>query len=253
MEQFLRDITQRAGELAFQHFGRAAVRFTKANPADVVTDADLAINKLLGDEIVRAYPTHGIISEEQPELKPDAEYVWIVDPLDGTRNFATRTPLFGVIVALAHRGELELAAIAIPTEHQMYFAKRGGGAFCNGKAIRCSATTAWAYSYGCCGSSQRADKVEPLVRLIRSAADEPFWLSMFGSVAAIAAYVADGRRDWFASFGGAVWDYAGPALLMREAGCIVTNLRGEPWTLADRQMMAAPPALHGELIRRIRG
>lgn len=253
MEQFIRDITQRAGDLTLEHFGHATVRFSKANPADVVTDADLAVSRLLSQEIARAYPQHGIISEEQPEVTPDAEYVWIIDPVDGTRNFASGTPQFGVIVAVARRGELEISAIALPAERLLYHARRGGGAFRNGERIACSRTQRWTYSYGCCGSSLRADKVEPLSRLIRSAAQEPYWLSMLGSTAVSGCYVADGRRDWWVSFGGAVWDYAGLVLLMREAGCVVTNLQGEPWRLADRQLMAAPPALHGELLRRIRG
>lgn len=248
LAQFIQTITRRAGSVVLRHFGRARVRYTKHNVADVVTQVDLAANRLLVTAIRLRYPTHGIISEEQGEHHPDAEYVWIIDPLDGTRNFSTGTPLFGVIVALARRRELQLAAIAVPFERRLYFARRGRGAFCNGRRIRCSGTRRWAYSYGSCGSSLRPDQVAPLVRLIRSAAEQPFWLSMFGAAAVVATYVADGRRDWLVSFGGGIWDYAGSALLMREAGCAVTNLQGRPWTLRDTTLVAATPALHRKLL-----
>lgn len=217
-----------------------------------MTAVDVVANRLIADTIRTKFPTHGIISEEQPESNADAEYVWIVDPLDGTRNFSTGTPLFGVMVAMARRGVLELAAIHDPVHDTLYFAERGRGASVNGKSIHCSECQEWAYSYGCSGASITKGKVSNLRSLVDSAASEPFWLNQFGSCAVSAMYTADGRRDWYVSLGGSVWDYAASALLLAEAGCVVTNLQGQPWTTSDQQLVAAPPALHYELLRRIR-
>jgi len=252
MEKFIQEITRQAGQLVAEQFGHVGVSFTKKNAADVVTEADLASNRLIADSIRQRFPTHGIISEEQPESNTDAEYVWIADPLDGTRNFSTCTPLFGVMVAVARHGVLEMAAIHDPINDRLYFAQAGRGATANGNPIRCSTQQVWPYSYGCTGASVIASKVSGLVGLIKSAAREPFWINQFGSAAVGAMYVADGRRDWGISFGGSIWDYAAGVLLMQEAGCVVTNLKGEPWTLQDRQLVAANPHLHAHLLAIVR-
>lgn len=248
MEKFIQTITRQAGQLVAGKFGRVGVAYTKRNVADVVTEADIASNRLIADAIRKRFAAHGVISEEQPESNPGAEYVWIIDPLDGTRNFSTGTPLFGVMVALARGGVLELAAIHDPVNDRLYFAQRGGGASMNGKPIHCSPRQEWAYSYGCSGASFTSSKVDGMSRLIAASAHESFWLNSFGSCAVSAMYVADGRRDWYISLGGSIWDYAAAALLLAEAGCTVTNLKGEPWTLDDKRLLAAPTALHAKLL-----
>lgn len=248
MDQFIQNLARRAGAIVMQHFGAARVAYTKQNSADVVTAADVAANRLITAAIQRRYPRHGIISEEADAVAGDGEYVWIIDPLDGTRNFSTKTPLFGVMIGVARHGVMELAAIAEPCHRRVYVARRGRGAWCNGRRIHCAKTRAWAYSYGCIGAHLQAGKLSKIRRLINSAAREPLWVNAFGSAAVSAMYVADGRRDWYVSLGANVWDFAAGALLLAEAGCRVTNLRGEPWRLADRQLAAAPPALHATLL-----
>lgn len=251
MDDFIKQVTRQAGKFIAQQYGHVGVAYTKRNVADVVTEADVASNRMLADAIRKKFPAHGIVSEEQPEWQTDAEYLWIIDPLDGTRNFASGVPLFGVMVALARDGVLESAAIHDPISDRLYFARRGQGATCNGKPIRCSTRTEWGYSYGCGGASLGAGKADIMGRLIRSAVDAPFWMNLLGSCAVCAMCVAEGRRDWWVSLSGGVWDYAAGALLLQEAGCTVTNLKGAPWTIADREMAVAPPALHAELLRRI--
>ncbi|MDO8559747.1 MAG: inositol monophosphatase family protein [bacterium] len=253
LAKFTADITRQASRLVSRRFGRSGVKYTKENRADVVTEADLAANRLLVQAIKKKFPSHGIVSEEQPDWQKDAEYLWLVDPLDGTRNFSTGTPLFGVMVAVAKNGVLQHAAIADPPNGKLYLAHRGRGATCNGKPVHCAATKDWVYSYGCTGAGLRANKLASLQRLIASAAREPLWLSMFGSAAVAAMYVADGRRDWaFSRSSGGVWDYAAGVLLMEEAGCTVTDMDGKPWTLASTSLVAAVPALHAKLLSLVR-
>lgn len=253
LAKFTADITRQASRLVSRRFGNTGVKYAKENPADVVTEADLAANRLLVSAIKKKFPSHGIVSEEQSDWQNDAEYLWLVDPLDGTRNFSKGTPLFGVMVAVARNGVLQHAAIADPPNGKLYAASRGRGATCNGKPVQCAATTSWVYSYGCTGAGLRAAKLPALQRLIASAATEPFWLSMFGSAAVTAMYVADGRRDWaFSRSAGGVWDYAAGALLMQEAGCTVTDMDGKPWTLASTSQVAAVSALHAKLLSLVR-
>src|SRR5665213_3078946 len=98
--------------------------------------------------IKQKYPTHGIISEETGEYHSNAEYCWVIDPIDGTRNFATRTPLFAVMVSLIRNGVVEMATIYNPCTNELFFAKKGKGTFCNGKKVHCSEQKLWKGSWG---------------------------------------------------------------------------------------------------------
>lgn len=244
----MRQLVRRVGAIARKRFGTPGVITIKRHIGDVVTDVDRLINRLIVRKIRAAYPSHGIISEEQGEYGRGAEYQWIVDPLDGTRNFATGTPMFGVMIAFARRGVVQRSVIYDPMNERLYAARRGRGATLNGRRIRCSKTAHWMYSYGGMSAAQDGSKLRRVKPLLLSAAREPFAMNAFGCIAITAAHVADGRRDWLVSIEAAVWDYAAPALLLQESGCVVTNFRGQPWTLNDRELVAANPHLHKKLL-----
>ena len=124
-EKFIQQITKKAGDLTKKYYGKIGVAYTKQNKGDVVTKADLLSNNLIVNAIKKNYPTHGIISEELKAENANAEYVWVIDPLDGTRNYSTKTPMYGVIVALAHKKKVIMGAINIPILDEMYFAREG--------------------------------------------------------------------------------------------------------------------------------
>ncbi|MDD5110597.1 MAG: inositol monophosphatase [Patescibacteria group bacterium] len=253
MQRFIQTVARQAGTVARRRFGRPGAVTTKRHVGDVVTAVDRQINRLIVQKIRTAYPGHGILSEEQDGYHTLAEFLWIIDPLDGTRNFVAGTPLFGVMIGLAHRGVMRYAVVCDPMNDRLYVAHRGHGAMLNGKRIHCSKTKAWAHSFGCGMASLNAKKMRYLKPLLLSAAHEPFAMSAFGSAAISAAHVADGRRDWCVSIEAGVWDYAIPALLLQESGCIVTNFYGQRWTLNDREMVAANPHLHPKLLRLLNG
>jgi len=249
MEEFIKQITLEAGKAVLKEYGKIGHKYTKENIADVVTEADLTASKIIIGAIKEKYPDHGIISEEEDDHNIDAEYTWIIDPLDGSRNFSTRTPLFGVMVALAHKDELQLAAIYDPIQDELFFAQTNKGAFRNGERIHCSDKKDWKHSYGCCGANLSSpERRIRLANLVNYAAKEPFWLNQFGSVCISAAYIADGRRDWYFSPGKTPWDYAPAALLLEKAGCIVTDLEGKPWKIGSLGLVAANKYLHPKLL-----
>ena len=149
MDKFIRQIAKKAGAVALTRFGKDGALYLKTrNRLSVVTKADLLVEKIIISAIRKKYPDHGIISEESPRHKPDAEYVWIIDPIDGTLNFATGIPLFGTMVALAHRGQVILSAIHFPVTDELFFAKKGKGAYVNGKRVHCSRHREWSTSTG---------------------------------------------------------------------------------------------------------
>ena len=248
MEEFIKNITREAGLAVLEKFKKVGVAYTKSNIGDVVTEADLISNNLIVDAIKKEYPNHGIISEEIAATDIDAEYVWIIDPLDGTRNFATKTPLFGIMVALTKNKVVQLSAIFDPVHNEFFFAKIGGGTFLNGEKINCSETKEWEHSFGCANASLSSGRVPYFEAVLRVAKEKSFWMSGFGSVATASTYMADGRRDWYYSAGAKIWDYAPASLIMSEAGCVVTNTKGEPWTLEDTNIVSANKYLHPQLL-----
>ncbi len=251
MQNFIKEIAREAGDIVLKKFGKIGVKYTKRDATDVVTEADEASNELLVNRIKKHFPAHGIISEEQPKFQPDADYVWIIDPLDGTRNYSTGTPLFGVLIGLAYKNIMQLATIFDPVHDEMFFAERGGGAFLNGKPIACSKRAELKHSFGCLNTHWSANRIDWLKKVIHAAEMSDFWTSGFGSVAISSAYVAAGRRDWYCGFGASLWDYAATSLVLSESGCLVTNAAGEPWRLEHCELVAANPALHPTILKMI--
>lgn len=252
MERFIQRIAVAAGKAAVKKFGKVGVKYTKETPEDVVTEADLLANRIIVGAIRKNYPEHGIISEEMPGEGEGSEYVWTIDPIDGTRNFVTGVPLFCVMVSLARRGNTQLAVIYDPVHKELFYAKKGQGAFLNGKHIHCSRTAHWKGSYGSCSikTNGKYGKVKKV--LLEKSKREDFWMSAFGSVGITGAYLAAGRRDWCYSFNPSLWDWAGPALIMKEAGCVVTNTEGKPWRPGDAGIVAGNKHLQPQLLAMVK-
>lgn len=248
MEEFLKEITIKAGDAVLEKFGKIGVKYVKTHANDVVTEADLISNKILTDAIKEKYPDHGIISEEEDDHQTNSEYIWVVDPLDGTLNFATKIPIFGVIVALARNNKVEMGAIYLPYFKEFYFAKRGEGAFLNEKKISCSNTKDWIGSHGVIGANWKKDNNYIRRNLIKSIDnEESVWVNSYGCVAISCAYTASGKRDWYASPGGMVWDYAAGSVILEEAGCIVKDKKGNSWNLDSKGLIAANKYLYPKL------
>ncbi len=246
---FITTTLKTAGQMSLEAFGKARVAYTKQDPSDVVTKTDLAIEKYIVKAIGQKFPKDSILSEEGDDIDQDGNWLWILDPIDGTRNFASQTPLYGVMLAVAHQGELQATGIYLPYVDELYTAEVGKGAKLNGKKISCSDQKDWSYSFGCSTVNMRGRKAEFVRALVAGAKKNPFWMSGFGSTAVSSAFTAAGRRDWYASIGAQVWDYAPTVLLLRESGCIVTNRNGEHWQIGDTSLVAANKHLHSKLLK----
>jgi len=253
-DTFIQDLALKAGRVLTRNFGKAKVVRRKRHPADVVTEADLAAEKLIVSAIRKRFPTHGIISEELGQERSSAEYVWYIDPLDGTFSFSRGTPVFCTMIGLAYKNQPILATIFDPNLDRLYFAKRGHGAFLNGARIRCSTQKTWAYSYGVGASNlRRPETVAYMERLLQYAKKVPFWMGSFGSIGLTAGYVACGARDWFGTAKSSAWEAPTMALLLQESGCLVSNSIGRPWKLGDISIFASNKYLHSQLMRIVRG
>lgn len=250
---FLATTIRHAGQILRDHFGHVtADRAKDGDPHSIVTAADIASNDYITAQIHQHFPDDMIVSEEDEASHGNAmaDRVWIIDPLDGTRNFESRVPLFGILVAYCEKGVVLLSSIYLPMTDELAIAEQSKGTVINGRVPVISSQTDFAASYGVGQVRPGKEKTLAFAHAIRETyGDNGPWVNGIGCGAVTGFYIADGRRDWYVSRYSKVWDYAAPALLMKEAGCIVTNDQGEPWKLSDTGVVAAIPALHAELLR----
>jgi myo-inositol-1(or 4)-monophosphatase len=215
-----------------------------------VPDA-LASNQYITECIKKEFPNDGIISEETGESQVDAEYVWIIDPLDGTLNFSKGIPAYTVLITRAKAEIIELAVIYDPIHDELCFAKRGEGAYLNGDKINCSQMKSLDDTVGCSSGGLRLKDLDRLEKMITASSTGKVSSTSFYGIGTNALYVATGRRDWYLVTGGALWDHAAPSLILEECGCKTSTIEGKPWTFADKTMLAANPELHSFISKAI--
>ena len=222
---------------------------------DVVTEADIECDRLIRERLLKDFPDHDLLTEEEGALSQGSDYCWIVDPIDGTINYAHGIQLWGVSVGLSYKGKMLCGAIYLPVYDELYTAVAGGGAFLNGEAIKvgpCSNLSEAIVSHG--DFNVGADDAER-----RELNAENFWWRMrtvagvqrvkcLGSAVVEGAYIAIGRLDgyWMGYF--KAWDVAVTTLLVTEAGGLVTDLQGKPWTLQSRTALFSNGTLHAALL-----
>lgn len=247
IQSFINNILIEAGEVIMGYFGKNPKIYTKGeNANDFATEADIKSQKIMVDAIKEKYPGHGLVGEELVSENTGSEYVWHIDPLDGTRNFNTRVPLFGINIALVQSGIVKHAAIYLPSTEEFFYAEAGFGSFLNGEKIKCSEISDWSLTYGIGPIKSRGGK---FFKALSDISGGKAWVNAIGSTAISGAYMADGRRDFYVSFNKNSWDLAAPYLLSKEAGCVATNLKGEDWHPGDLGLVVANKHLHSDLLK----
>lgn len=249
-ETFIKQIAEEAGKAVMGLFGTVGVDYMKSDRVwDSVTKADLLSEHIIVSAIRKKYPEHGIVAEESGVMNEGAEFLWVIDPIDGTQNFATRIPMFGVMLCLIHRGEVVLSVVNMPATSELFFARAGKGAYLNGKRIHCSQKKTLDNSSGSSSSTLDGNSGKFMRNLLKAAEKERIQLRSLGSFSVNACYTACGRKDWYVPLAGKVWDFAPVSLLLKEAGCKVTDTKGKPWKIGTLEMVAANPTLHKELLK----
>ncbi len=250
MEKFAEQLVLAAGKEALRLFGKARIQYAKSlHPSDAVTKADVACEKIITKRIKKRYPHHGIIAEESGAYQADADFLWYIDPIDGTLNYGRGVPVWGIMAALVHKGVPLLCAIYLPITRELFTARKGKGAYLNGKRIHRSSRRNWAQSIGTVSSSVTAGNIEFVPQFLKAAGKKHVALTAYGSIAANAGYVASGRTDWGASWAGQLHDFIPASILLKEAGCKVTDVRGNNWKPGGRGFVAANPILHKKLLK----
>lgn len=240
--EFMKEIIIEAGILTQKYFGINKAKYTKEHEQDFVTESDLKSNELISNAIKKKFPDHGIISEEEPNYQVDAKYVWVIDPIDGTWNYAKHIPMYSILIALMKNEEVVMGAVYFPTTKDLYFAQKDKGATLNGEKIRCSEKQELKHSVGLGHHYKKNDFIVPKITELSKSV--PIYMNQLFCMGYHAAYTADGKYDWLISPGGKLWDYAASYILLKEAGCKVTHLNGDEWTIKGEGLVAANPKLH---------
>jgi len=223
------------------------LQVARKGPGDYVTEVDHAAEAAIIDLLRRAYPEHGFLGEESgQDARADAEYQWIIDPLDGTTNFIHGHPIYAVSIALARRGQIEQAVIYDPSRNEMYTASRGSGAFLNERRMRVGVRTR--HHDALLGARWSASAEAQLTRRFRQMAGECAGVRRSGSAVLDLAYVAAGRLDGFCGVGLKPWDMAAASLLVLEAGGLIGDFDGEQGWLASGSVLAASPKIFAQML-----
>ena len=224
---------------------------TSKGPNDFVTEVDQAAEQAIIDTIRQAYPGHGFLAEESGRSQgaQHSDFVWIIDPLDGTTNFIHGFPVYCVSIALAFKGKIEHAVVYDPTRNDLFTSTRGRGAFLNERRIRVSKRTQLKDCLVSTGFPFRpGDNFRAYMRMFSEITQRTAGVRRPGAAALDLAYVAAGFTDGFFETGLKPWDVAAGSLLVTEAGGLVGNFTGEADFLEQRECKAGNPRIYGQLV-----
>ena len=228
-----------------------SVRVSQKQVNDFVTEVDQASEQIIIETLLTAYPGHGILAEEsgQEHGAKDSEFVWIIDPLDGTTNFIHGFPVYCVSIALAVKGKVEQAVIYDPTRNDLFTATKGRGAYMNDRRLRvskririqdCLIATGFPFRPG--------DDYKTYMSMMSDVMQRCAGLRRPGSAALDLAYVAAGFTDGLFETGLSPWDVAAGSLLVTEAGGLVGNFTGEAEFLHQKECLAASPKIYAQMV-----
>jgi len=251
----------KAGEWVKTKLGAYQQLDLKASPSDLVTEVDKGAEALIRNLLNTHFPHHDILGEEgvKPgseasrraihEMK-DSEYLWIVDPIDGTTNFVHGFPYFSISIALAHKGEVIVGVVYDPNRDEMFVGEKGKGAYVRGRRMRVSKESALSESLIASGLPADREAALPAnLAGIEAIAPKVRNIRLAGSAALHMAYVAAGRLSGFWEIGLNTWDMAAGKLLVEEAGGTVTDTVGRPYRLETRNVVATNGSIHESLLQ----
>jgi myo-inositol-1(or 4)-monophosphatase len=221
-------------------------------PNDFVSEVDQAAEQAIIETLLAAYPGHGILAEESGRTHGarDSDYVWIIDPLDGTTNFLHGFPVFAVSIALAFRGQVQQAVVYDPSRNDLFFASKGRGAFVNDKRLRVSKRIRLAESLiGTGFPFRKGDNFKRYVQMFETVMQNCAGLRRPGAAALDLCYVAAGWYDGFFETGLSPWDIAAGSLMITEAGGLIGNFTGESDYLYQREVVAGNPKVYAQLVQ----
>ncbi len=243
-------LANQSGKILMENFGK--IRFVKSKDnKSYYTNVDLESEKLIIESILKKYPRHGIITEEEGEINADSDFIWHIDPLDGTHNYIANLPLFGVSIALAYKDEVKVGVINMPYLKEFFVAEKGKGAFMNGKRLRVSKTKKLKDAFLVIDMYLRykaKNRLDLLNKMKGKAQDFRYW----GCAVFSYSRIAKGNIDALIAPDTNSWDAAAGALLVEEAHGKVTDFKGDKWNAKIDSYIASNGKIHEQILKAIK-
>ncbi len=227
------------------------LKISSKGPNDFVSEVDQLAEQAIIETLLTAYPGHGILAEESGRAHgaKHSDFVWIIDPLDGTTNFLHGFPVYAVSIALAFRGKVEQAVVYDPCRNDLFYASRGRGAFLNDKRLRVSKRTRLADSLiGTGFPFRKGDNFQRYLKMFETVMAACAGVRRPGAAALDLCYVAAGWYDGFFETGLNPWDIAAGSLIITEAGGLIGNFTGDADFMYQREVVAGNPKVYGQLV-----
>ena len=243
------EIVKEAGEVIRAGFGQSISIEYKTDEANLVTEIDKKAEKIILDFIKKEYPSHSIIAEESGRHDNSSQYTWVVDPIDGTTNFAHKLPIFGVSVGIQKNNETIIGIVYDVMRDAIYSAEKSSGAYENDKQIRVSTNSDLLKSVLVTGFPYDIkENYKEAVKIFSSFLTKTRAVRRLGSAAIDYCYVASGTFDGFWEINLSPWDVAAGTLLVEEAGGKVTNFKNETLDINSNQYLATNGLVHEKML-----
>lgn len=223
---------------------------------DLVTDIDRESESLIKERIQTAFPEHAILAEETGRKtgSEDTEYLWVIDPLDGTTNYVHGYPSFAVSIGVLHRGKPVAGVVVEMPAKLTSYAQKGGGAFCDDQPIKVSRTSALSHALLVTGFAyEHGEKWQANMELFKTLTDKTQGVRRLGAAAVDICHVARGVVDGFWEFDLHPWDTAAGVVIAREAGATISRMDGSPFSIHDKQILVTNGKLHDPMLEHLSG
>jgi len=247
-KELIESLARRAGDTLMKHFRQDWSLLKRRDPAkEIVTSYDKETDRLIVQDIRRRYPHHSLLTEESGSFQDDPDWLWIVDSLDGTGDFADFNPFFSVCIALMHQTELLLGVVYAPAIDEFYFAEKGRGAYLNGVKIQVSDVSdlSRSYIFYCEGGEKDRGRTGALLHNVYRRVTD---IRKLGSAGLETAWVAAGKGEAYYTTGIEPWDVAAGVLLVQEAGGKVSDFQGNPWKPETSDLLFSNGKLHEKIL-----
>jgi len=213
-----------AGKYLREMYNEGSINAEFKSAKEIVTNADKGAEKIILDYLIKKYPSHKFISEESKPTENESDYVWYIDPLDGTTNFFYRIPYFNVSIALEHKKHGFIGVVYDPINDELFFAVKGQGAYLNGKKIKPNNNSNLKHAFITSCHGREHNQIQTFIDIMRKFKFEAKDMRKLGSAALELCSVACGRTDAFIGYGTRPWDVKAGILIARESGCILSGV-----------------------------
>ncbi len=248
------EAAKEAGKLLKELFDKVHTVREKSKFEGFVTEADLQSEKIILSKLKKEFPEYSVLSEEAGEERKNSNYLWLVDPLDGTTNFKIRNPFFNVSIGLAKGKQVVMGVIYSPILDELFYSIEGKGAYLNGKKISVSNTINLSSSViGFCHGGKNQKALERAIKIYSKLKMHCTHTRQFGAAALEFCYLAAGRIDVLEITDTNPYDVGAGSLIAKEAGAVVTDLNGDPWNITKKDILAVNSKLHPQILKILKG